>query len=211
MIIDIRENTGGTTMANDMLFEYITDKPLSQMDSSSYKISKERKNDFVDGNKRYSGWFKWYHYVYYPIYIRTNPWRKDVMTAKNGTFLKTKFSPTKPKDNALKFKGNLYLLIGKKTYSAAMGLATAFKCYNLGSIIGQETGNPTVCTTDWASFILPNTKIKCAASEAKIYWACGKDDGHGVIPDYIIDKGSKSKNYVDNEMDFVKQLIINKK
>lgn len=208
LIIDIRQNTGGTTRSNDLLFEYITNKAISQVDSSVYKSSKERKKDFVTGNRRYAGWFKWYNYLYYPIYIRTDPSRKEVMTAKNGTFHCEKVVPAKPKDNPLKFNGKLFLLTSKKTYSAAMGFAAAFKCYSLGLVIGQETGNPTVCTTDWAGFILPNTKIKCAVSEAKIYFACGKEDGHGVIPDYIIENDYSLKDSTDKEMDFVKQLII---
>ncbi|RYZ98565.1 MAG: hypothetical protein EOP47_19055 [Sphingobacteriaceae bacterium] len=208
LVIDIRNNPGGTTRANNIIFEYITDKPVSQFDSIETRISRERKAAFIRGNKKYAGWFKWYHYLYYPIYIRTNKERKQIMTAKTGSFITEKVPAMKPADNPLKFKGKLYLLTSARTYSAATGMAVAFKCYKLGPVIGQETGQPLVSTADWADFTLPNTKIRCAASVSRFTWACGKDDGHGVIPDHIIKPGNSDK---DNEMVFVLEMIKNEK
>lgn len=72
LIIDIRSNVGGSTLLNDTLFEYITDKPISQFETIETKISKEKQKDFIRVYKKYFNWFKWYNYLYYPIYIRSN-------------------------------------------------------------------------------------------------------------------------------------------
>jgi hypothetical protein len=211
LVIDVRRNDGGSSRLVDLFLTYITDKPVSQFDYIETKSSKEQKKEFIRGNHLYLGWFKWYNYLYYPIYIRSNDLRKKVMTAKNGTLYRDNYKPTIPKENSLKFKGHLYLLTSHASYSATNGLAAAFKCYKLGMIIGQETGQPTKCTINSITFQLPNTKITCTSSDMTIAYSCWKDDGHGVIPDYVINNDIYSVNWRDKEMDFVKEFIRNKK
>lgn len=208
LVIDIRGNSGGSSRTVDMFLEYITDKPVSQFDYFETKASKEQKKDFVTGNRKYKNWFKWYNYLYYPIYIRSNDWRKQMLLVKNGTLIRQDFEPTVPKDNPLRFDGNLFLLTSISSYSAANGLASAFKYYKLGPIIGQETGQPTYTTINSINFELPNTKITCASSDMTIAYIGWKNDGHGVIPDYVIDKDIYSDSNTDKELEFVKELII---
>ncbi|HWZ35394.1 MAG TPA: S41 family peptidase [Mucilaginibacter sp.] len=201
LVIDIRGNVGGTTRLNEILYEYLTDKPIAQYSEIDVKISKEVKHDFVQANRKYVGWFKWYNYLYYPIYIRQDPKRKLLLTASNGTIVKQTFEPKKPKANELMFKGNIYLLTDNGTYSSAAIFAAAFKCYHLGTIVGQETGEPTCFTGDWVSIILPNTKLECAISDRRFILPCGDCDGRGVIPDYGVADDR-------NAMDSIKKLII---
>ena len=207
LVIDIRENVGGTTRLNDILFEYITNKPVTQFERVETKVSKDKKKDFISRNREYSGWFKWHHYLWYPFYIRKNALRKEMMTSKNGTFLTQNFEPRKPIDNPLLFEGKIYLLIGNKTYSSAACLAAALKCYNIATIVGQETGEPTCFTADWVGVQLPNTKLKCAISSKRLFLACGKCDGNGVIPDFIIPEADSRNEFEDLELNFVKNKI----
>ncbi|WP_158828509.1 S41 family peptidase [Mucilaginibacter lacusdianchii] len=187
LIIDIRSNLGGTTRLNGILMEYLTDKPITQYAEIDTKVSKDGKKDFISANRKYAHWFKWFHYLYYPIYIRTNRTRREALTAKNGTFIRQMFLPEKPIESMLRFKGNIYLLTSKATYSSAAIFAAAFKCYHLGTVIGQETGEPTCFTGDWVAITLPNTKLQLGISNKRFILACGKCDGHGVVPDILID------------------------
>jgi len=207
LIIDIRTNEGGTTRLNNILYEYLTDKPIAEYTEIDTRISRDEKKNFIAANRKYAGWFKWYNYLYYPIYIRLNEKRKQALTAKNGTLVKQMYVPVKPKENPLRFNGNVYLLTSSATYSSAAIFVAAFKCYNIGTIIGQETGEPTCFTGDWVGITLPNTKLECAISNKRFILACGKCDGHGVVPDYIIDNSKPINNSTDPEMDFVKELI----
>ena len=208
LVIDIRKNSGGSSRTVDMFLEYITDIPVSQFEYFETKASKEQKKDFITGNRKYKDWFKWYNYLYYPIYIRSNDWRKQMLLAKNGTLIRQDFQPKIPKDNPYRFNGNLYLLTSISSYSAANGLAAAFKYYKLGPIIGQETGQPTYTTINSIKFVLPNTKNTCSSSDMTIAYIGWKNDGHGVIPDYVIENDIYSDNSTDNEMEFVKELIL---
>lgn len=207
LIIDIRENVGGTTRLNDILFEYLTDKPITQFTYIKTKVSKDKKKDFVYQNRKYAGWFKWYHYLYYPIYIRLNDERKELMTAKNGTFVQRQYEPEKPKENPLLFKGNIYLLMGRKTYSSAACFAAAIKCSEIATIIGQETGEPTCFTADGVEVELPNTKLKCAISSKQYVLTCSKCDGNGVMPDMVIDSSNTGDDPEDVELRFAEKMI----
>lgn len=201
IVIDIRGNIGGTTRLNEILCEYLTDKPISQYAEVDIKVSKEAKRDFKQTNRKYAGWFKWYNYLYYPIYIRQDSKRKLLLTASNGTIVKQTFDPVKPQTNELMFKGNVYLLTDNETYSSAAIFAAAFKCYHLGTIVGQETGEPTCFTGDWVSVVLPNTKLECAISDRRFILPCGQCDGHGVMPDYGVADAR-------NAMDIIKKMIV---
>ncbi|GAB3937864.1 S41 family peptidase [Mucilaginibacter myungsuensis] len=204
LIIDIRNNDGGTTRLNQILYEYITDKPVAQYTQVDIKVSKESKRDLIQANRKFAGWFKWYHYLYYPIYIRLEAGRKLLLTARNGTMVTQTFQPVTPPKNDLLFKGDIYLLTGNSTYSSAAIFAAAFKCYQLGAIVGQETGEPTCFTGDWVSVVLPNTKLDVAISDRRFLLACGKCDGRGVLPDRAV-------NDDKNAMDVVKKMIAQKK
>ncbi|HKG04861.1 MAG TPA: S41 family peptidase, partial [Pedobacter sp.] len=183
LIIDVRNNPGGTTRLGEILYEYVTSKKISQFEKIETHISREKKKEFIQSNRKYNKSFRWYHYLYYPIYVLSDKDRREILMAKNGSTLIKRFPPESPKANALLFTGNIYLLIGKKTYSAAAILAATFKHYNLGTLIGEETGQPTTFTANTVEIILPETKLVCSVSTSKLYMIGTGNDGKGVIPD----------------------------
>jgi len=62
-------------------------------------------------------------------------------------------------DNLIsKFKGNVYVLIGGYTFSAASVLATTMYDNNLATFVGKPTGNKPSCQTGYSSVKLPQTK-----------------------------------------------------
>ena len=172
----------------DELMQYISKSDFRQCDSIYVKISKEILDreyvNWLDSSKRIIG----------TLYCLT-----DIPKLKLNA-------------NPLRFKGSTYLLIGGKTFSAATDLASAFKCYNAGRIIGTETGGLTASFGDVYTFELPNTKLNVGVSYKKFINACGKDDGHGVIPDYIIKNSFEDdKKDVDKVLEFTIHLINQEK
>lgn len=86
--------------------------------------------------------------------------------------------------NNTTYQGKLYLIQSNKTYSSAVSMSSIFKHYNLGRVIGEETGG--LC----GSFInssykvtLPNSKIQFRISTKKQTEVVGEWNGRGVIPD----------------------------
>ncbi len=203
LIIDLRKNGGGDSRLGDALFNYITDQPYTQVTRMEIKTSKVLKS-FV--RKRY---VKWYFYPLLPLAI-FQPQGRAILFSKNGTITSFEGTPRKPGENPLRFSGQTYLLIGPNTFSSANMFATAFKCYDMGVVIGEESGGLTVAYGDVVSFSLPNTGLRGGVSYKKFTHPCGREDGHGVIPDYEVKQDVQDTiDGIDTAMEFTRELIRN--
>ena len=184
LIIDIRKNGGGNSSLGDELMQYISKTDFNTFDSGMVKISEELTKN---------GMLNWL----------------DSSQQKIGrlhSFFDT--SKTKLRDNPLRFNGNTFLLIGGNTFSSATNFASVFQCYNVGEIIGDETGGLTVSFGDVYRFILPNTRFDMGVSYKKFYNACGVDNRRGVIPDYIVKNSFEDEQKrIDRVLDFTIDLI----
>ena len=184
LIIDIRKNGGGNSSLGDELLQFISKTDFRMYDSCLIKISNE---------------------------LLTKESLKDIDSTKRkiGTIYNdSDTSKTKLRINPLKFNGQTYLLIGGNTFSSASDFAAAFQCYNIGKIIGTETGGLQTCFGDIYIFELPNTKIEMSVSCKKWVNACGIDNGRGVIPDYIIENSFEDdQKGIDRAMEFTINLI----
>lgn len=188
LIIDIRKNGGGNSTLGDELMQYISANDFRMFDSCLIKISDElnKKNYFdgMDSKKRVIG---------------------SVYNASDS-------SKTKLRENPLRFNGQSYLLVSGNTFSSATDFASSFQCYQVGKIIGTESGGLTACFGDVYSFILPNTKFDMGVSYKKFYNACGIDNKRGVIPDFIIENSfDDNQKGIDKVMEFTINLIKDNK
>lgn len=199
LIIDIRENGGGYSELVDPLLSYITDKPVVGGLHFEIKVSKQIK----DYNRSTLRWYvKWLPFEYiHPT------WRKMWNTPEGGVAI-IRHEPEKPKDNRLRFNGQVYLLIGPHTYSTAQGFAATVQDYELGTLIGEETGGVASSFGAWYPFDLPNTRLWVFVSTKRIPRPGGICDGRGVVPDYEVKQSEKDlKEGIDTVMEFTKQLI----
>ncbi len=204
LIIDIRENGGGDSYNGDILFNYITDKPYLQIEQADYKISKNLKQKFRQRAKRR---LVYAYYILYPL-LYIHPDGRKIFASKNGTMISYKIEPYAPDNNHFLFKGDVYLLTGQYTFSAAVDFASAFNCYNMGTIIGEETGGLTVSFIDIIHFTLPNTNLRFGVADKRNINACGKEDGHGVIPDFEVKQTPEDREKgIDTVLEFTKELI----
>jgi hypothetical protein len=204
LIIDIRRNGGGDSRLVDDLFKYTTDKPYTQAVKMDIKVSKEARQ-FL--KRKY---LKWYMYPLYPLAYFYPP-VKPLFFGKIGRIEELEFQLQKPKNNSLFFEGDVYLLIGPNTFSSANILADMIKCYQIGTVIGEETGGLTIAFGDIIPFQLSNTKLNGGCSFKKFYHPCGKSDGHGVIPDIEVKQNAADlKKGIDTVMEFTIEYIKNK-
>ncbi len=186
LIIDIRGNQGGHTIIGRELMQYVFNQPFLEQDSSTRKISKEL--------------------------IATGKVEKKIGPKERipGELITTVFNPIQLKENPFRYYGKTYLLTDNATFSAGQGLASAYKCYGNGTIIGEETGGVTVNFADVHFFNLPNTNQQIMTSWEKAYFPCGVDNNRGVQPDYKVTKSIQ--DYIDKNdrvLDFTINLINN--
>lgn len=187
LIIDLRYNGGGDASLADSLISYLTTKEYQSMQSDILKIN-YATSDYI------------------------NQLQSKNLGEKNGNFYKWSGISVKPIQRKNSFKGSIYVLTSSMTYSTAGFFSNVIKCYNLGTIIGSETGQPMIAYGDTFSYILPNTNLSCGIAKQKFVFCCAKKEGQGVIPDYIIKPNLSDKlKGIDTVMDFTLKMIKNKK
>jgi len=186
LIIDVRGNTGGYKWNVDSLLSYLTTKSYKLYDTAIEKFS-FKSNDYLA--KR----------------IDEGKGKKEGQYYIDTSSLVEKTKPTLKKED--KFTGKIYVLTGTRSFSAAAVFANIIQCYSIGKVIGEETGQKTVFYANGKSVKLPNTKLSCSISSAKIILPCSKK-GHGVIPDYKIQSDTENiEKNKDKILNFTLELI----
>jgi C-terminal processing protease CtpA/Prc len=137
-----------------------------------------------------------------PFLYRLIPFNMLFPKTKNNCYL-IKQPSIKPWNNPFRFHGNIYVLTSEFTFSSASNFACTIKDYK---IIGQETGGLASCYGPAIALKLPNTKIDFQVSYLHVLRPAGFDDGHGVIPDILIenDKWTDQQYY-----DFIYNITQN--
>ena len=199
LIIDIRENPGGYSDLVELLLSYITDKPVIKDLNLEIKVSKQIKDWYRSTLRWYVKWLP-FQYIH-------PTWRK-IWSTPVGQKVVLRSQPKKPKENPLRFNGQIYLLIGSRTFSTATGFAAAVKDYELGTLIGEETGGLATSFGDYYPFDLPNTRLWIFVSHKRIFRPSGEDDGRGVLPNYEVKQSIDDlEKGIDSVMEFTKELI----
>ena len=186
LIIDIRHNVGGTSTLGYALLDYITDKPFRMGDRHDTKISQQMYGDDLENIKK--------------------EFRDERIEI--GSVVSMEESLEQPNVNPLRFKGKCYLLIDRLVFSSGCQFASVVKCFNIATVIGEETWGTTAAYGAIREHILPNSKLKFCVPSQYIVQACGKPDGRGVIPDYEVKQRPEDiAKGVDTVLQFTLDLV----
>nr|WP_321411824.1 S41 family peptidase [uncultured Carboxylicivirga sp.] len=175
LIIDVRDNGGGRSIVVDSLMNYITDQSYAQ-----YKLIETRVSNEL---------LEYYRQNYPEKYEMLRQSKSDSL---NLIPVQIKIPPYKSN----RFVGDLYLLINKGTASAASTFAGVFKNWNLGTIVGEETGGKSEFYGDYWFQETPITKISFFVAPKKFTQFGGDSPEEGVKPDYnLLDKKNMILNF----------------
>lgn len=86
------------------------------------------------------------------------------------------------------FKGDIYILTGPKTFSAAMNFAMIIKDNGLGQLVGETCGNTPDSYTYNQKYQLPNSKLKLVVSCTKQSRIDESKIGELLVPDYEVNE-----------------------
>lgn len=203
LIIDIRNNSGGSEGAEDYLFSHLAKRKYKKYDyveAKAFKFTFLRGTNY-DGDedrKELEDMLNDEHYL-----------------AKDGRILrKQNVLPTeKPKKNP--FKGKLYILISGRTFSGGSEFASIVKDQSNAVFIGEETGGCFYGQTS-GSYIhqflpITNVHIRIPLLKFVTTFKCDKIPfGRGVIPDYKVEQTfNEYINKIDAQMEYTFSLIRN--
>lgn len=173
IIIDLRNNPGGSTFHGDTLFTYLTSQKFTQYPKRSIKYSPYSLPQSDS--------------------IYTQTYSDNLEQAHSNKFL---------------FKGKLFMLVNRGTFSSASVMAATFKCYKLGTLIGQTTGGTQIFFDEPLEFKLTHSGLRFLVSNQVNYCPCGTDWNKGVIPEKIIPISIADKiKGIDTELEYIKSLI----
>lgn len=157
LIIDLRANGGGDSALGDELFQYVSPVPFAQFGPTKVRISEPLRK-------------------LHPEYEMTE---KDTIVVVN------EYSELIPlRENPLRFHGNIYLLTSHDTFSSASAFAWAFQYFDMGTIVGSDTGGYINTFGDLRTFPLPFSHMRLRVSWKEFYgYGATEADRRPVHPD----------------------------
>ncbi|CAI2766925.1 S41 family peptidase [Flavobacterium collinsii] len=211
LIIDVRNNPGGSDPNFEQPVMYLTDKPFKEnvkatiiFDPNVLPLEKyfwgTSTSERMDSTALKAG--KEYLKSLYPVF------------ENKTSFQNQKYNPVYHPKSPL-FKGKLYLLINENVASAASHFASLVKAYvDNVTIVGLETVGGYYVHNGHSPLVyeLPNSKVKTQFSIVNVVQDAPKKEnqpeGHGIMPDYEVwpslDDFFQQK---DTQMEFVLKLI----
>lgn len=199
LVIDMRENGGGSEGNEDYLFSWLTDQPYIKYDSvelSAFKFSFINYTDYAGDSDKVD--------LYRELQEENELTSYGKIIRKKGIY-----KPAPPRSNS--FKGHLYILTSGWTYSGGAEFCSLVREHTDAIFIGQETGGGYYGNTSGTvmELTLPVTKLSIDIPILKFNLAVHKGmHGRGVIPDYEIRPSFESfKQRDDKELKLALSLI----
>lgn len=210
LIIDVRNNYGGSLYEINNLYSYLSDKPFtlikpSQVNSRDIPLRTNyfRKSSPLD----YA--FKSIAYPSYFFAQAFSTYKKD-----GKIFYKMKADkPTKPNKNA--FHGKVFVLINGGSFSASSIITAKLKNDKRATLVGEETGGANDGTV--AGFYsyqkLPNSEIRFPIGLLLVQPNIDfSDSKKGVLPDVVVNESLQDIiDKKDPQLDWIKNEIAKEK
>ncbi len=210
LVIDLRNNLGGSLKEITYLYSYLTDKNFTFINpsetNSRIPIMKSAMSNSTSIGTKILGT------IGFPVIATINL----LKTKKEDGKLYYKFKASKEHEpNPLNFKGKLYVIINGNSFSASSILSTQLKGTNRATFAGEETGgayNGTVAGY-YKVYELPNTKVKARIGLMHIDSKFKTTpDGYGIKPDVeILPSYQDRLNGVDPELEWILNDIKQKR
>jgi len=198
IIIDVRNHDGGDSRYGEDFAKYFADKPFRISSKTLWKVTPEFKKGFTQ--MYIPKVMRWAKFLY-----GINKHTKAIWNTKDNELAVVNNKLIKPKRSAFKYKRNIYVLTDNYTFSAGSMFAGMVKDYQLGTIIGQPTGNLSSFYADpFMWYQLPNSKITFQVSTSMEVRPNGILDTESILPDISI-------KYKEDALEKALELIQTKK
>ncbi|MPS65407.1 MAG: peptidase S41 [Chryseobacterium sp.] len=210
LIIDIRNNYGGSLDEINNLYSYLASEPFTLIKRSQVtsKSSPLKTNYFRKSNAlNYT--FKSLLYPAFLVSQTMNTYKKDSIV-----YYKMKADrETQPQKDA--FHGKVFVLINGGSFSASSIIAAKLKNDKLATLVGEETGgaNDGTIAGFYSYQKLPHSKISLPIGLALVQPNISfTNTERGVIPDVTITENIQDiLDKKDRQMEWVMKKIVNEK
>lgn len=209
MILDLRNNGGGSLAEIDNLYSYFTDKPYTLVEPSEVNTRIPFLPYFTSNTN--PGFIRGLAVLFAPVIVTHNLLKTRKI---DDTLYYSLNSSKEHKPNPKNYKGKLYVLINGNSFSASSILSTQLKGTNRATFVGQESGgayNGTVAGI-FKDYELPNSKVvlRIGMMQVETYYKT-EPDGFGVPVDKeITPTRADREEQRDPEIEWILNDIQNK-
>lgn len=168
LVVDLRNNSGGHNAYSDHLISYFADKPFRWYSSFRLKTSEVLKEQTRRNNPQ------------------EDDYTKAILSHRNGEVFAYDQPIQHPAPESKRFKGKVYVLVNRQTYSMAAVSAALIQDYGFAQIVGEETGDVPTLYASQFSFPLPKTGILVKVPKGYIVRPNGDETLSGVKPDHAV-------------------------
>ena len=175
LLIDLRQNPGGDDSFSNRMIAFFADRPFRFASDFQIRVSAEttasnrRRIALGDGD---------------PASVSSRL-AAAYAAKKNGELVHFEIPETPPRAGE-RFKGKVYLLIDRHSYSNTASVAALCQDYGFATILGEETADLATTFGAMEQFELSRTGITVGYPKALILRPNGKQEPRGVVPDIAI-------------------------
>lgn len=168
LLIDLRGNPGGDNTFSDYMVAYFATRPFSFYSTFRVKTSAVTKSFWRNVTDSSLANLK-----------------RDILSTKDGEQFAVNQSLYPNREDSLRFKGNVYVLIDRYTYSNAATTAAQIQDYRFGTLLGEPTAESPTLYASVHEFELPKTKTEVTYPKAFMIRPSGNPLLRGVTPNII--------------------------
>ena len=192
LIIDLRNNLGGSSDFSDYMISFFASKPFSFFSKLKVRTNRMIKEFWKNINIPSAEGLK-----------------QAILLHENGSCFEVFLPDYRPQPDSIKFTGKVYVLINHLSFSNTTLVASMIEDYKLGKLIGEETPDFVSCYGSTHQFILPNTQIMVTYPMSYFIRVSGDATPQSVKPDYEVeDNNSNGKDVIlQYTLDLIKKGI----
>jgi len=190
LIIDLRGHGGGDSRIGLELARYFSDQPFRQFAYSQWKATPLLKENFKNLYLP-----KALHWAL-PVLKGINPHTKAIYNTPDHGLARVEYPLVQPYGKARAFNGAVILLVDNNTFSAGTCFAAMFKDYQMGTIVGQESGNLANFHADGLLRLgLLHQTLSLQISNSYLVRPSGDESPAAVQPDIALDHNLDALDY----------------
>jgi C-terminal processing protease CtpA/Prc len=198
VVIDLRENGGGSVEMSTKLAKYLADKPFKCGDTVEAINRKFTYKNYI------KDW--WIYWVPMNLFAHKE-------ADGNIHFRRYEKHYYKPQTKN-HFNGNVYLLQGGLSFSATTMFIATLKGQHNVTVAGEETGGGYYGNSAMhlPTIVLPNSKLRVVLPMYRLVMDKNRPKGRGVIPDVSIPPSSLAiKKGIDIKLQKLRELILQRR
>jgi hypothetical protein len=194
LVIDLRSNGGGSVTNSNLLTKYLTDKPFRVADS----LFAVRRNSPYRQYQEHGFWNNMF------LVFMT---KKGKDARYHFRFFEGRFFKPRRRNH---YDGQVYLLTGGNTFSAATLFALAVRDQQNVTVVGEETGGGAYGNNAWLipDVTLPGTGVRFRLPLFRLVTDSAQQKGRGVQPEVFAGPSVEAiRAGRDFKLEKVKELI----